>query len=82
MTLYGFRHYFASNCLSHGMSITDVAEWMGHENIQITSRTSRHLMRGVRHTGRQVLGPRLGRVDRAVTRSAKWAATRPMLAIC
>ncbi|WUB13170.1 tyrosine-type recombinase/integrase [Streptomyces platensis] len=46
MTLYGFRHFFASNCLSHGIPITDVAEWMGHRNIQITYRTYRHLMPG------------------------------------
>ncbi|QPP10298.1 tyrosine-type recombinase/integrase [Streptomyces bathyalis] len=46
MTLYGFRHFFASNCLSRGIPITDVAEWMGHRNIQVTYRTYRHLMPG------------------------------------
>lgn len=45
-TLYGFRHFFASNCLSHGIPITDAAEWMGHRSIQITYRTYRHLMPG------------------------------------
>ncbi|MGW4624907.1 tyrosine-type recombinase/integrase [Streptomyces rubiginosohelvolus] len=31
---YSLRHFFASNCLSKGIPITDVAEWMGHKNIQ------------------------------------------------
>ncbi|MER8036540.1 tyrosine-type recombinase/integrase [Streptomyces hydrogenans] len=46
MTLYGFRHFFASNCLSHGIPITDVAEWMGHKSIEVTFKTYRHLMPG------------------------------------
>ncbi|WUH95308.1 tyrosine-type recombinase/integrase [Streptomyces sp. NBC_00433] len=46
MTLYGFRHFFASNCLSHGIPITDVAEWMGHRSLDITFRIYRHLMPG------------------------------------
>ncbi|MGW0466256.1 tyrosine-type recombinase/integrase [Streptomyces sp. NPDC003027] len=44
MTLYGFRHFFASNCLSQGIPITDVAEWMGHKSIEVTFKTYRHLM--------------------------------------
>ncbi|MFG3160066.1 tyrosine-type recombinase/integrase [Streptomyces sp. NPDC048232] len=31
MGTYGFRHYFASNALSSGIPITDVAECMGHK---------------------------------------------------
>jgi integrase len=41
---YSLRHYFASNCLSKGIPITDVAEWMGHSDIRITFRIYRHLM--------------------------------------
>lgn len=41
---YPMRHYFASNCLSNGIPITDVAEWMGHKNIGMTFRIYRHLM--------------------------------------
>ncbi|QHC27003.1 tyrosine-type recombinase/integrase [Streptomyces sp. GS7] len=41
---YSLRHYFASNCLSKGIPITDVAEWMGHKNIGMTFRIYRHLM--------------------------------------
>lgn len=41
---YSLRHYFASNCLSKGIPITDVAEWMGHKNISMTFRIYRHLM--------------------------------------
>lgn len=46
MVVYGFRHYFASNCLSHGIPITDVAEWMGHRSLDITFKIYRHLMPG------------------------------------
>ncbi|MFJ2585095.1 MULTISPECIES: tyrosine-type recombinase/integrase [unclassified Streptomyces] len=41
---YSLRHFFASNCLSKGVPITDVAEWMGHGNINVTFRIYRHLM--------------------------------------
>jgi integrase len=46
MVIYGFRHFFASNCLSHNIPITDVAEWMGHKSVDITFRVYRHLMPG------------------------------------
>ncbi|MFF4728712.1 tyrosine-type recombinase/integrase [Streptomyces mirabilis] len=46
MVIYGFRHFFASNCLSNGIPITDVAEWMGHSSIDVTFKTYRHLMPG------------------------------------
>ncbi|MEU6229238.1 tyrosine-type recombinase/integrase [Streptomyces sp. NPDC047042] len=46
MVIYGFRHFFASNCLTQGVPITDVAEWMGHKNIDITFKIYRHLMPG------------------------------------
>ncbi|MFC6067062.1 tyrosine-type recombinase/integrase [Streptomyces ochraceiscleroticus] len=44
MTVYGHRHFFAANCLAHNIPITDVAEWMGHKNIEVTFRIYRHLM--------------------------------------
>lgn len=46
MVLYGLRHFFASNCLSHGIPITDVADWMGHKNLDVTFKIYRHLMPG------------------------------------
>jgi integrase len=46
MVIYGFRHFFASNCLSNGIPITDVAEWMGHSSIDVTFKAYRHLMPG------------------------------------
>ncbi|MFD9075622.1 tyrosine-type recombinase/integrase [Streptomyces lasiicapitis] len=46
MVIYGFRHFFASNCLTHNIAITDVAEWMGHKSIDITFKIYRHLMPG------------------------------------
>jgi integrase len=44
LTTYSLRHFFASNCLSKGIPITDVAEWMGHKNINMTFKIYRHLM--------------------------------------
>lgn len=44
LTPYSMRHFFASNCLSHNIPITDVAEWMGHSSIEITFKIYRHLM--------------------------------------
>ncbi|MEU2134556.1 tyrosine-type recombinase/integrase [Streptomyces sp. NPDC018352] len=41
---YSLRHFFASNCLSKSVPITDVAEWMGHSDINMTFRIYRHLM--------------------------------------
>lgn len=46
MVVYGFRHFFASNCLTHNIPITDVAEWMGHRSLDITFKIYRHLMPG------------------------------------
>ncbi|MEU2021818.1 tyrosine-type recombinase/integrase [Streptomyces sp. NPDC016469] len=46
LVIYSFRHYFASNCLSHGIPITDVAEWMGHRSLDITFKIYRHLIPG------------------------------------
>ena len=46
MVLYGLRHFFASNCLSNNIPITDVAEWMGHRSVDITFKIYRHLMPG------------------------------------
>ncbi|MFF4019770.1 tyrosine-type recombinase/integrase [Streptomyces sp. NPDC001843] len=55
MVIYSFRHFFASNCLTHGVPITDVAEWMGHKNIDITFKIYRHLMPGSITTAAKVL---------------------------
>ncbi|MEU9336563.1 tyrosine-type recombinase/integrase [Streptomyces sp. NPDC048290] len=46
MVMYGFRHFFASNCLSQGIPITDVAAWMGHKSVDVTFKVYRHLMPG------------------------------------
>lgn len=44
LTTYSLRHFFASNCLTKGIPITDVEEWMGHRNINMTFKIYRHLM--------------------------------------
>ncbi|SDT82726.1 Site-specific recombinase XerD [Streptomyces sp. TLI_053] len=55
MVLYGLRHFFASNCLSNGIPITDVAEWMGHRDVKVTFKHYRHLMPGSISRAAQVL---------------------------
>ncbi|MGW3040559.1 tyrosine-type recombinase/integrase [Kitasatospora sp. NPDC001159] len=55
MVVYGLRHFFASNCLSHNLPITDVAEWMGHKSIDVTFKIYRHLMPGSIGRAAQVL---------------------------
>lgn len=55
MVLYGNRHFFASNCLSNGIPITDVAEWMGHRSIDVTFKIYRHLMPGSISSAAQIL---------------------------
>ncbi|MET8626675.1 site-specific integrase [Kitasatospora sp. NPDC004669] len=56
MVIYGLRHFFASNCLSHNLPITDVAEWMGHKSIDVTSEIYRHLMPGSIGRAAKLLG--------------------------
>ncbi|MFD6915780.1 tyrosine-type recombinase/integrase [Streptomyces virginiae] len=55
MVIYSLRHFFASNCLRHNLPITDVAEWMGHNNIDITFKIYRHLMPGSIGTAAKLL---------------------------
>jgi integrase len=43
-TPHSLRHVFASVCLANGVPITDVAEWLGHRNIQITYGIYGHLV--------------------------------------
>ncbi len=44
--VYSLRHFFASTCLTNGIPITDVAEWMGHKSLDITFKIYRRLMPG------------------------------------
>jgi integrase len=55
MVIYSLRHFFASNCLSNGIPITDVAEWMGHKSLDVTFKIYRHLMPGSIGTAAKVL---------------------------
>lgn len=56
MVIYSFRHFFASNCLTNGIPITDVAEWMGHKSLDITFKIYRHLMPGSIGRAAKILG--------------------------
>lgn len=55
MVLYGNRHFYASNCLSNGIPITDVAEWMGHKSVDVTFKIYRHLLPGSIGKAAQIL---------------------------
>ncbi|MFF4874357.1 tyrosine-type recombinase/integrase [Streptomyces sp. NPDC000961] len=55
MVVYGFRHFFASNCPTHNIPITDAAEWMGHHTLDITFKIYRHLMSGSIGRAAQIL---------------------------
>ncbi|MFC8712884.1 tyrosine-type recombinase/integrase [Streptomyces sp. NPDC057197] len=55
MVIYSYRHFFASHCLTRNIPITDVAEWMGHKNIDVTFKTYRHLMPGTISTAATIL---------------------------
>ncbi|GGS54335.1 site-specific integrase [Streptomyces pseudogriseolus] len=59
MVIYSLRHFFASNCLTRNIPITDVAEWMGHKNIDVTFKTYRHLMPGSLSTAATILNYQL-----------------------
>ncbi|MGW1883945.1 tyrosine-type recombinase/integrase [Streptomyces sp. NPDC001970] len=58
-TMYSLRHHFASNCLTHGIPTTDVAEWMGHKSIEVTNRINRHLLPGSTTRAAKILNERL-----------------------
>ncbi|MFG2415100.1 tyrosine-type recombinase/integrase [Streptomyces goshikiensis] len=55
VVICSLRHSFASNCLSHGIPITDVADWMGHKSIDVTFKTYRHLTPGTLGKAARVL---------------------------
>ncbi|MFJ8547379.1 tyrosine-type recombinase/integrase [Streptomyces sp. NPDC093586] len=59
MVIYSYRHFFASNCLTHNIPITDVTEWLGHNNIDVTFKTYRHLMPSSRSTAATTLNHHL-----------------------
>jgi integrase len=42
--MHALRHYFASMLLAAGMSIRDVAEYLGHSDPAFTLRTYTHLL--------------------------------------
>ncbi|RZB13301.1 site-specific integrase, partial [Streptomyces sp. F001] len=56
IVVYGLRHFFASNCLAHGIPITDVAEWMGHNRLAAQDRAAAEAAATVAPTLARVAG--------------------------
>jgi integrase len=54
-TPHSLRHAFVSALLSHGVPITDVAQWLGHRNINVTFATYGHLVPSAASKARCVL---------------------------
>ncbi|QNA71999.1 tyrosine-type recombinase/integrase [Streptomyces sp. So13.3] len=44
ITPHWLRHFFASAGLAKGVSVTDMAEWLGHRDPRTTHRTYAHVM--------------------------------------
>jgi site-specific recombinase XerD len=75
---YTLRHFFASNCLSKGILITDVAEWMGHSNINLTYRIYRQISLGqARKSPKTPLGAPPVPQSRRLGRDAFWDDQAP-----
>ena len=41
---YTTRHYFASQCIMHGISLYTIARWMGHKNTRMLEEVYAHLL--------------------------------------
>jgi integrase len=54
-TPHSLRHAFASALLAHGVPITDVATWLGHQGIEVTFSIYGHLVPSAAARGRDVL---------------------------
>ncbi|MCE7051586.1 tyrosine-type recombinase/integrase [Streptomyces purpurascens] len=69
MVIYSLRHFFASNCLTHNIPITDVAEWMGHKTIEVTFKIYRHLMPGSLSKAATILNTNLASLQCSIERA-------------
>jgi integrase len=53
--MHVLRHTFASACLSQGVDIRTLADWLGHEDPPFTLRTYAHLMPAAAERGRKAI---------------------------
>jgi integrase len=54
-TPHQLRHQFASALLAAGVPITDVSQWLGHQNINVTASVYSHLVPSSWTRGREAL---------------------------
>ena len=60
-TPHHLRHLYASDLLTNLVPITDVAHFLGHQNINTTFATYGHLVKGANDRTREVLDRKWGR---------------------
>ncbi|MGH3390984.1 MAG: tyrosine-type recombinase/integrase [Actinomadura sp.] len=53
--MHVLRHTFASACLSQGVDVRTLADWLGHEDPGFTLRTYAHLMPAAAERGRRAI---------------------------
>ncbi|WP_280428739.1 tyrosine-type recombinase/integrase [Nocardia brasiliensis] len=51
----GLRHYYASKLLARGVSVTELAEFLGHEDPGFTLRVYTHLLPSSNERARQAV---------------------------
>lgn len=66
-----FRHYFVSMCLAEGISLYDIAQWVGHTDTKTTERVYAHLMATSYRKTRTALGTRMTANIEALARQSE-----------
>jgi integrase len=61
--MHALRHYFASITLADGVSIRELAEYLGHEDQGFTLRTSTHMVPSSEGRARKAVDRAFARLD-------------------
>lgn len=61
--MHALRHFFASTLLARGVSIKELAEYLGHSDAGFTLRTYTHLVSSSHERARQAIDAMFGRPD-------------------
>ncbi|MFF5230223.1 tyrosine-type recombinase/integrase [Dactylosporangium sp. NPDC000521] len=74
---HALRHFFASSMLSNGVPITDVCEWLGHGNVEVTYEYYRHLMPDAPDRGRTAIDIAMSPLKTRTKRTATGGDAEP-----